>query len=68
MLETTLNPTTEEFVMIYLLSVNRLAREVSELKGGGSIAERVAMIRRLNTLRANCQVLERLAFPDAEQI
>ena len=68
MLESKLNLAGEEILVIYLLAVNRLARAVADLNSGVYIADRVAAIRRLNDLRASCQVLHRLAFPEAEQI
>jgi len=66
MLESKLNPTSEEILVIYLLAMNRLAKAVSDLNSGIYIADRGAAVRRLNDLRASCQVLHRLAFPEID--
>lgn len=65
MIESKSDSTREEFLVIYLLAANRLTRARSELKAGVRSVDPLAAATPRN-LRASCEVLQRLAFPDME--
>ena len=65
MTQTTSGPPRDEFILIYLLAVNRLTMACSALKSAGRTLDPLTATR-LRNLRASCEVLQRLAFPDVE--
>lgn len=62
-----LNLAHDEFLMVYLLTLNRLAELRAEVKGMTSERESLATLRLLNNLQVKCWGLERLLFPGMER-